>query len=69
MLSSSIAAEILASWISSSGALACTVCGGVGREESKTAFMVTTALLSAVPLASVGSLVYFLYRRATRDKG
>jgi hypothetical protein len=69
MLSGSIAADVLASWISSGTALACTVCGGVGREESKTAFMVTTALMSAVPLASVGSLVYFLYRRATRDKG
>ena len=50
-------------------ALACAVCGGGGREESKLAFVLTTALLSAVPLASIAGLVYFLYRKATRDRG
>lgn len=63
-----LALDIVFQVLAASDALACTVCGGGGREESKTAFLITTALMSSVPLASIGGLVYFLHRRTTRDK-
>lgn len=47
----------------SSAALACAVCGG-GKEESRVAFLMSTALMSAVPLAGIGSLIYFLYKKS-----
>lgn len=68
MMLMQLASDLLIQLLAASSALACTVCGGAGREESKTAFLITTALMSSVPLASIGGLVYFLHRRSTHDK-
>ncbi len=43
---------------------ACAVCGAGLEEETSTAFILTTVLLSALPPAMVGSLAYWLIRRA-----
>ena len=41
---------------------ACSVCYG-GLEESRTAFIVTTALLAGLPLAMIGSLAFWIRSR------
>lgn len=50
--------------VSANQALACAVCGGQDPESSRVAFMLTTALLSSVPLIFVGTLVWILYKRS-----
>ena len=41
---------------------ACAVCGP-GTEESRVAFILTTAFMTALPLALIGGIVYGLRRR------
>jgi hypothetical protein len=41
---------------------ACAVCGP-GTEESRVAFIITTAFMTALPLALIGGAVYALRRR------
>jgi hypothetical protein len=41
---------------------ACTVCG-VGKEESRLAFIITTGLLTFIPLIMIGFIVYYIYRQ------
>ena len=41
---------------------ACAVCGTT-PERSKTAFIITTALLSALPLLMLGGLAYWIRKR------
>lgn len=43
-------------------ASACSVCG-VGKEEARTAYWATTAILSFLPLIMIGGIVYYLFRR------
>jgi hypothetical protein len=45
-------------------ALACSVCGAVS-EPTKRAYLTTTILLSAIPLAMIGGFLYWL-KRASR---
>jgi hypothetical protein len=42
---------------------ACSVCFG-GQDQSRTAFIVTTAFLSVLPLALVGGLAFWIRTRA-----
>jgi heme/copper-type cytochrome/quinol oxidase subunit 2 len=42
---------------------ACAVCG-TSQEESKTAFIVTTALLTFIPLILIATFVYFLVKKS-----
>lgn len=44
--------------------LACPVCGYVS-EQSRQAFLLTTGIMTLVPLAIVGGVVYYIYRAAT----
>ena len=44
-------------------ALACTVCTGGQEEASRKAFVVTTALLTFLPMVVVGAAVSFFVRR------
>lgn len=44
---------------------ACAVCG-TAIEASRKAFIYSTALLSLVPLAMIGGLIYYLYRASHR---
>lgn len=46
----------------SQAALACTVCG-VGKEESRVAFILTTGILTVIPLAMIGFIIYYIYRQ------
>jgi hypothetical protein len=41
---------------------ACAVCGP-GTEESRVAFIITTAFMTALPLALIGGVVYWLRGR------
>jgi len=41
---------------------ACTVCG-VGKEESRMAFIITTGILTFVPLTVIGFVIYYIYRQ------
>jgi hypothetical protein len=44
-------------------AAACSVCYA-GAEESRKAFLFTTALLSVLPLAMIGALAWWVWRNA-----
>ncbi len=44
-------------------AIACAVCG-VGLEESRLAFILTTAFLTFLPLMMIGGTIWWLRRRA-----
>lgn len=46
----------------SSTLIACTVCG-VGKEESRMAFIITTGLLTFIPLIVIGFVIYYIYRQ------
>lgn len=46
----------------SSDLFACAVCG-VSKEESRIAFIVTTGILTFVPLIVIGFVVYYIYRQ------
>jgi ABC-type tungstate transport system substrate-binding protein len=45
-------------------ALACAVCTGGTEDDTRIAFILTTVFLTALPLILVGSLVFYLLRRA-----
>jgi ABC-type spermidine/putrescine transport system permease subunit II len=45
-------------------AAACAVCFTGRADETRIAFLVTTGLLSALPILMIGSLVWWLRRRA-----
>ncbi len=47
------------------GAQACSVCFS-GTDETRMAFLLTAILMTAAPLVMVGSLAYWIYRRAVR---
>jgi hypothetical protein len=60
-----IAIVSLLVWLFPRISAACSVCYG-GDEESRTAFILTTVFLSVLPLAMIGSLVWWLWRAASR---
>lgn len=43
-------------------AAGCAVCFG-GEQESRAAFILTTVFLSVLPLAMIGALVWWIWRR------
>lgn len=45
-------------------AWACSVCSAGRDDETRVAFLVTTGLLTVLPLAMVGGLAWWLWRRA-----
>jgi hypothetical protein len=47
---------------------ACPVCG-VGRDGTTSAYLMTAALMSLVPLVMAGAIVYYLVRQAKHDSG
>ena len=47
-------------------AAACAVCFTGRSDETRVAFVVTTALLTALPLLMIGSFVWWLCRRASQ---
>lgn len=49
-------------------AQACSVCFS-GNEETRTAFIVTTAFLSLLPLSLIGGIVYWLVKRIRAHEG
>jgi hypothetical protein len=50
-------------------AYACAVCFTGRADETRTAFIATTGLLTALPILLIGSLVWWLRRRAHRIRG
>ncbi len=58
----SIAIALLCGALLPEAAAACAVCYG-GGEESRNAFILTTVLLSVLPLAMIGSLGWWIWRR------
>ena len=55
---------LLASWLVPGLALACTVCMGGQEEESRKAFIGTTAFLTFFPLLMLGVVIGWFVRRA-----
>jgi hypothetical protein len=53
--------------VSGGDAFACAVCG-TAIESSRKAFIYSTALLSIVPLAMIGGLVFYLFRVSRREQ-
>lgn len=68
LLSSSalVVALLLATLLGADGAHACAVCF-VAEEETRVAFLVTTGLLSFLPLGFAGGVIYWLVKRARED--
>lgn len=51
-------------------AAACAVCGaGVDDDQSRIAYLITSALLSALPLALFGGVLLWLRRQQRRQSG
>jgi hypothetical protein len=51
-------------------ASACAVCGaGVDEDQSRVAYLVTTAVLSLLPLSLFGGIVLWLRRQHQRQNG
>ena len=48
--------------LSSSKVLACAVCG-FGDDESRSAFILTTGIMTFVPLIFIGSVIFYMRRR------
>lgn len=44
-------------------AAACSVCTAGRDEENQTAFLLSTLFMSILPLAAIGSIIFFIYRR------
>ncbi len=53
-------------WLVPKMAYACAVCFTGRADETRTAFIATTGLLTALPILLIGSLVWWLRRRAHR---
>lgn len=49
-------------------ALACPVCGLAGPGDNGWAYLAMTIVLSVVPLAFIGGVVFWVYRRASADE-
>jgi hypothetical protein len=47
-------------------ASACAVCFSGKEDDSRVAFIATTAFMTAMPLLLVGGTIYYLYRRSER---
>lgn len=50
-------------------ALACPVCGAGGNEENGAVYLAMSAVLSGLPLAMIGGIVFWLRRAARRGAG
>lgn len=53
----------LALWLAPGLAVACAVCSG-GQDQSRTAFIATTVLLSVLPLGFIGCMALWIRSRA-----
>lgn len=53
---------LLSSSLFETSAFACAVCG-TAKEESRVAFMVTTIIMTVVPLIAIGFVVHYIYRQ------
>ena len=54
----------MALWLAPKMAVACAVCFTGREDETRIAFIATTGILSALPILLIGSLVWWLRRRA-----
>lgn len=52
--------------LAASRSYACSVCV-VGKEEARTAYYATTAILSFLPLIMVGAVVFYLLKKNRSD--
>jgi hypothetical protein len=58
---------ILVAMIPASQAYACAVCS-FGRDGTTSAYFLTAALMSLVPLMMAGAIAYYLYRHIEPDR-
>ncbi len=49
-------------------ALGCSVCG-FGEDPARWAFILTTGILTFVPLIAIGSVVFYVWRRGKNEFG
>lgn len=64
MIRTAVAAAVFA--LAPRGALACAVCAPGQNDPAQSGFLIGTALLSVLPLLLIGSVVFWLFRRARR---
>jgi len=58
------AATIALAWVLAPGAaLACSVCVGAGSADTQNAYRAMTAFMTFTPIAIVGSVIYWIWRR------
>lgn len=53
---------VIAGLFFASSGYACSVCV-VGKEEARTAYYATTAILSFLPLIMIGGLIYYVVKK------
>jgi ABC-type tungstate transport system substrate-binding protein len=59
-----LAATLATIALAPNAAVACAVCFTGRSDETRIAFMLTTVLMTALPLLLIGSLIWWLLRRA-----
>lgn len=47
-------------------ASACSVCG-TAKDEARVAYYATTAILSFLPLIMIGAVVYYLFKKRSKE--
>ena len=62
MIRSLVLFVVFTAWLLPEAAAACAVCYG-GGEESRTAFILTTLFLSLTPVALIGGIMWWIWRR------
>jgi hypothetical protein len=67
-LALALALAIFAIALIPDAAAACSVCYG-GDEESRKAFLLTTVLLSLLPISMIGALAWWVWRSARDADG
>jgi hypothetical protein len=51
-----------------SPALACAVCGTGQRDPTANTYLLSTALLSFIPLGLIGGVVWYVFKKAREQK-
>lgn len=60
-----LATALLLLLVAPGAALACPVCGLAGPGNNGLAYLIMTLVLSALPVAMIGGVFYWVYRRTT----
>jgi membrane protein DedA with SNARE-associated domain len=61
-------AAVIAAFSHAPLALACAVCGTGQRDPTANTYLLSTALLSFIPLGLIGGVVWYVFKKAREQK-